>query len=139
MTVLSSEACDHLIGSIISVKRKVDLENMSAGFYQPQDSVTLLDLLFSVESHVLHVLVYQIVLSNDTKIMITVRFRSKVFNSTTMLCGSSTPPSQRSQDCLLLEFPGVCQGSPIVLPLKMMSGTKLLMRTWLQRTWLTTP
>ena len=80
VTVLSSKACDHLISSIISVKRKVDLENMGAGFYQPQDSVTLLDLLFPVESHVLHVLVYQIVLSNDTKIMITVRFSSKVFD-----------------------------------------------------------
>ena len=80
VTVLSSEACDHLISSIISVKRKVDLENMGAGFYQPQDSVTLLDLLFSVESHVLHVLVYQIVFSNNTKIIITVRFSSKVFD-----------------------------------------------------------
>ena len=80
MAVLGSVACDHLIVSVISQEGKIHFKNMSTWFNQSQDSVTLLDLLFSVKSHVLHVLVYQIVLSNDTKIMITVRFSSKVFD-----------------------------------------------------------
>ena len=60
--VLSPIPIDHLVGTVVSEKRKVDLEHVSARLNDLEDAVCLLDLLLPGGPHSLHVLVDKYVL-----------------------------------------------------------------------------
>ena len=101
MAVLGSVACDHLVVSVISQKRKIHFENMSTWFNQPQNSMTLLDLLFSRYTHVLHVFLYEFVFTDNTR-----KSQAKLTKTNkkyTKLYENNIRPFQRILDCQLLE------------------------------------
>ena len=60
--VLSPIPIDHLVGTVVSEERKVDLEHVSARLNDLEDAVCLLDLLLPGGPHSLHVLVDKYVL-----------------------------------------------------------------------------
>ena len=46
VTVLSSVAVDHLVAAVVSQQRKVDLQHMSAGLNDLEDSLTVMIATF---------------------------------------------------------------------------------------------
>ncbi len=54
-TNLSSVSGDHLIRSVVTLQREVDLENVVAGLDDPQDAVDLHALHALVNTHLSHV------------------------------------------------------------------------------------
>ena len=88
MAMLSSIASDHLVGSVVSLQREVDLQDVGAGLYQPEDPVALGHLLVPGNPLVLHVVINQCILHHHAVIVITNLYKGKLhFNERIHLSG----------------------------------------------------
>merc|ERR1719282_249127 len=94
VTVLRSVAINHLVTSIISLKRKVDFQNMGAGLKDFQDAMSLLGFLLPRCFHGFQFFINKIIFCKHGGFM-----------------KKSTRPFQRIQDPQHLEYPSICRGS----------------------------